>query len=101
HGAAVGDRIAGEQIVPCEECMYCRRGWYWMCGPHDMFGFRGHDGAMAEYMIIPPKARVHRVSADLPGQHAAFAEPLSCSLHAVERARVSFEIGRASCRERV
>ena len=91
HGAGVGDRIAGEQIVPCEECMYCRRGWYWMCGPHDMFGFRGHDGAMAEYMIIPPKARVHRVSADLPGQHAAFAEPLSCSLHAVERARVSFD----------
>lgn len=91
HGVAVGDRIAGEQIVPCEECMYCRRGWYWMCGPHDMFGFRHYDGGMAEYMLIPPKARTHTIAKHLPAHHAAFAEPLSCSLHAVERAQLSFD----------
>ncbi|MBD7995674.1 alcohol dehydrogenase catalytic domain-containing protein [Arthrobacter sp. Sa2CUA1] len=91
HGVKVGERIACEQIVPCGECRYCQRGQYWMCGPHDMFGFRNYNGAMAEYMLVPIKARVHRVSADLPPAHAAFAEPLACSLHAVERAGITFD----------
>jgi threonine dehydrogenase-like Zn-dependent dehydrogenase len=34
---------------------------------------------------------VHQVSRALPPAHAAFAEPLSCALHAVERARISFD----------
>ncbi|GAB4097440.1 erythritol/L-threitol dehydrogenase [Brachybacterium horti] len=91
HGVQIGDRIACEQIVPCGECMYCRRGWYWMCGPHDMFGFKHYSGAMAEYMIVPSLARAHQVSKDLPPHHAAFSEPLSCSLHAVERAQLTFD----------
>jgi threonine dehydrogenase-like Zn-dependent dehydrogenase len=90
HRAALGDRIVCEQIVPCGECRYCRNGQYWMCGPHDMFGFRNHDGAMAEYLRVPVNARVHPVSPDLEPQHAAFAEPLSCALHAVERAGIRF-----------
>ncbi|WP_018157985.1 erythritol/L-threitol dehydrogenase [Demetria terragena] len=90
HGLALGDRIAVEQIVPCWECRYCKMGAYWMCGPHDMFGFRNFSGAMAEYMIVPARALPHKVSKDLPPQHAAFAEPLSCSFHAVERAQITF-----------
>jgi threonine dehydrogenase-like Zn-dependent dehydrogenase len=91
HGVELGDRVACEQIVPCEECRYCRRGQYWMCGPHDMFGFRNFNGAMAQYMAVPTRARVHKVSPDLEPAHAAFAEPLSCALHAVERATISFD----------
>jgi erythritol/L-threitol dehydrogenase len=90
HGLQLGDRVACEQIVPCEECRYCQRGQYWMCGPHDMFGFRNYNGAMAEYLVVPPNARAHKVSKELAPQHAAFAEPLSCSLHAVERANIQF-----------
>lgn len=91
HGVSIGDRVACEQIVPCGVCRYCVRGQYWMCGPHDMFGFREYNGAMAEYMLVPSNARVHRVSKDLPPAHAAFAEPLACSLHAVKRAGIAFE----------
>ena len=88
----VGDRVVSEQIVPCWECRYCRRGQYWMCAPHDIFGFkRRTPGAMAGYMVFPAGALVHRVSPDLPAAHAAFAEPLACSLHAVERGRISFD----------
>ncbi len=90
HGLRFGDRIVCEQIVPCGRCRYCQRGQYWMCGPHDMFGFRGYNGAMAEYMVVPAKARAHPVSAELQPQHAALAEPLSCALHAVERASIAF-----------
>ena len=53
-GIAVGDRVVSEQIVPCWKCRYCLRGQYWMCGPHDMYGFkRRNPGGMAQYMVYP------------------------------------------------
>ena len=91
-GIAVGDRVTSEQIVPCWECRFCKRGQYHMCQPHDLYGFkRRTPGAMATYMTYPVEALVHKISGDLPPAHAAFVEPLSCSLHAVERAQITFE----------
>ncbi|MFW6599460.1 alcohol dehydrogenase catalytic domain-containing protein [Propionibacteriaceae bacterium Y2011] len=90
-GIAEGDRVTSEQIVPCWDCRYCLSGDYHMCAPHVMYGFkRETPGAMAEYMVYKRNAKVHRISADLPPAHAAFVEPLSCALHAVERARLQF-----------
>ncbi|TWS18469.1 erythritol/L-threitol dehyrogenase [Tsukamurella asaccharolytica] len=89
---AVGDRVVSEQIVPCWECRYCRRGQYHMCQPHDLYGFkRRTPGAMASYMVYPAEALVHKVSSEIPAHHAAYAEPLSCALHAVERGQILFE----------
>ncbi|WP_019204475.1 erythritol/L-threitol dehyrogenase [Tsukamurella sp. 1534] len=91
-GIAVGDRVVSEQIVPCWECRYCRRGQYHMCQPHDLYGFkRRTPGAMSSYMVYPAEALVHKVSGEIPAHHAAYAEPLSCALHAVERAQILFE----------
>jgi threonine dehydrogenase-like Zn-dependent dehydrogenase len=91
-GVATGDRVTSEQIVPCWKCRYCLRGQYHMCQPHDLYGFkRRTPGAMASYMVYPAEALVHRISKDLPAAHAAFIEPLSCALHAVERADIHFE----------
>lgn len=90
HNVVEGDRIACEQIVPCWECRYCKMGAYWMCAPHDMFGFKGFDGAMADYMLVPERAIAHKVSKELEPQHGAFAEPLSCAMHAVERTNIQF-----------
>ncbi|HEX3814753.1 MAG TPA: alcohol dehydrogenase catalytic domain-containing protein [Mycobacteriales bacterium] len=91
-GVDVGDRVVSEQIVPCNECRYCERGQYWLCQQHNIYGFKkATHGAMAEFLLVPAQARVHRISADLPAAHAAFAEPLSCALHAVERATIGIE----------
>lgn len=91
-GIDIGDRVVAEQIVPCETCRYCRRGSYWLCEEHTIFGFKHKAfGAMASHMIYPKKARVHKVDRSIPAQHAAFVEPLSCSLYAVERAELRFE----------
>ena len=91
-GVSVGDRVTSEQIVPCWKCRYCVRGQYHMCAPHDLYGFkRRTPGAMASYMIFSADALVHKISADLPPAHAAFVEPLSCALHAVERANLTFD----------
>ena len=91
-GIDVGERVVSEQIVPCWDCRYCRRGQYWMCAPHNIYGFkRRTPGAMASYMVYPVEALVHKISKSLPPAHAAFAEPLSCALHAVERAEIRFD----------
>jgi threonine dehydrogenase-like Zn-dependent dehydrogenase len=88
----IGDRVVAEQIVPCGVCRYCNRGDYHMCGPHSMFGFkRAAPGAMASYMVFPVQALVHKISKEVKPQHAAYAEPLSCALHAVERANIKFD----------
>jgi len=90
-GVEVDDRVVVEQIVPCWDCRYCATGAYHLCQVHDIYGFkRATPGGMAEYMVVTPGSLVHRVSGDLPPAHAAFAEPLSCALHAVERARLTF-----------
>lgn len=91
-GVEVGDRVTSEQIVPCWNCAYCRRGLYHLCAPHDIYGFkRRAPGAMAEYMIFPSDSLVHRIADSLEPAHAAFVEPLSCALHAVQRATIDFE----------
>lgn len=91
HGVKLGERIVVEQIVPCGECRFCRRGEYWMCAPHDILGFRQFNGGMAEYMLVPEHALAYPISRDVKPEHAAFSEPLGCALHAVERARLRFE----------
>ena len=89
HKVKVGDRVISEQIVPCWDCRFCTRGQYWMCEKHDLYGFQNNvNGAMAQYMIYPREAIVHRVPDEVPIEEAILIEPLACSLHAVERAEI-------------
>jgi len=92
YGLQVGDLAVSEQIVPCWRCRFCRRGQYWMCQQHDVYGFRQRTfGAMAEYMLWPADAINHKVPPDVPPHHAAFIEPLACAIHAVDRGEIKFE----------
>jgi threonine dehydrogenase-like Zn-dependent dehydrogenase len=90
YGLSLGDRAISEQIVPCWECRFCKRGQYWMCdGKHDVYGFRQRTpGAMAEYMRFPADAINHKVPAALSVRQAVYIEPLACAIHAVQRANI-------------
>lgn len=88
----IGDRITADQIVPCGECKFCKSGRYWMCQPHQMFGYQtGNNGAMAEYIRFPKTAVISRVPEDMPLEKALLVEPYSCSKHAVDRANIQSE----------
>lgn len=92
YGLALGDTAVSEQIVPCWQCRYCRRGQYWMCQEHEIYGFRQKAfGAMAEYMRFPANAINYKVPAALPTAHAVFIEPLACSIHAVQRGEIELD----------
>ncbi len=91
YGLAVGDLAVSEQIVPCGACRFCERGQYWMCKVHNIYGFKhATPGAMADYMKFPVGALNHKVPSDMNVTHAAFIEPLACSVHAVERGEIAF-----------
>ncbi len=92
YGLTLGDMAVSEQIVPCGTCRYCKRGQYWMCLPHDIYGFRQKTfGAMAEYMRFPTGALNYKVPESIPAQHAVFIEPLACAIHAVNRGNIELD----------
>jgi L-iditol 2-dehydrogenase len=82
-GLTQGDRAIAEILVPCRRCWFCHRGLYTHC---DQPGIC--VGSWAEYMRIPAGAIVHRVPESLPREHGAIIEPLACSIHAANLARI-------------
>ncbi len=89
EGVTLGDHMISEQIVPCNECRFCREGNYWMCRQSDVYGFKKHtQGGFAEYMKFHHRGRNHHLPKDLPLEKAVLTEPYACSMHAVERARI-------------
>ena len=91
HNLAVGDWAISENIIPCGQCRYCRRGHYWMCQQHDIYGFKKDraEGSWAEYMRFPAKANNFQVPKDIPVEQAALIEPLACGIHAVQRGEIA------------
>lgn len=92
EGFQIGDRVVSEQIVPCGECYYCRRGMHWLCDPHDVYGFKNYlNGGMAEYVRLPKGSINFHVPEELTLEQAVLIEPFACSLHGVERAKAGPE----------
>jgi L-iditol 2-dehydrogenase len=92
RGLNLGDRAIAEQIVPCWECRFCRDGEYWMCEKANIHGHQKivADGGMAQYMKYGARDVVHKVNVNLEAKHAAMIEPLSCSVHTIERSKIGF-----------
>ena len=89
----IGARVIAEQIVPCGKCRYCVSGDYHMCEVHNIFGFQRlvADGGMAEFMLLPANARVHKIPESLSVGDAAMIEPMACAVHTVNRADIQFD----------
>ncbi len=84
----VGDRVAIEPNVACDNCHACLNNRQNFCENWNGIGVT-LPGGMAELVAVPEKA-VFDIGA-LPFPVAAFVEPLACVLHGVERAR--FRLG--------
>jgi threonine dehydrogenase-like Zn-dependent dehydrogenase len=88
----VGDRLAVDQIVPCSQCRFCKRGQYWMCQPHKIFGFfNSLNGGMAEFVRLPKGSVISKVPKELPLEKALLIEPYGCSKHCIDRAQIGCE----------
>ena len=88
----IGDRVISEQIVPCWNCRFCKRGEYWMCEKHDVYGFQNNvNGGFAEYMRYPKESINHPVPQDLPLEKAILIEPYACSAWCIKRAQIGWD----------
>lgn len=90
-GFAIGDRIVMATSISCGGCYYCKKGWNNLCANLAPMGF-SYPGGMAEYVTIPAPAlkngHVVKVLPKLKPEHAALAEPVSCTVNACEQCNV-------------
>jgi len=84
-----GTRVAVDPNIDCGRCAFCRRRQNNQCSNWQGVGIT-RSGGFAEYVAAP--ARLAYVVPDsIDDAQAAFIEPLSCAVHAMNR--LSFDAG--------
>lgn len=81
----VGDRVAVEPNIACDNCVNCLNNRQNFCLNWQAIGVT-LPGGMEEYVIVPERAAFN--IGELPFEVGAFMEPLSCVVHGIERARI-------------
>jgi 2-desacetyl-2-hydroxyethyl bacteriochlorophyllide A dehydrogenase len=81
----VGDRVAVEPNIACDNCVNCLNNRQNFCLNWQAIGVT-LPGGMEEYVIVPERAAF--TIGELPFEVGAFMEPLSCVVHGTERARI-------------
>lgn len=81
-----GDRVAVDPNLYCGECYFCRNQQANHCLNWQGVGVT-RPGAFAEYVAVPARA-CYLLPDSLTDMQAAFIEPVSCVIHALNRMRV-------------
>jgi 2-desacetyl-2-hydroxyethyl bacteriochlorophyllide A dehydrogenase len=83
-GPALGTFVAVDPMIFCGHCQQCRSGWTNLCANGGGLGTTA-DGAFARYVTVR-RDRCEPVPDSVPPEWASLTEPLSCALHALDRA---------------
>ncbi|MBQ5950946.1 MAG: alcohol dehydrogenase catalytic domain-containing protein [Lachnospiraceae bacterium] len=85
-----GDRVVIDPQFSCGKCYACKHAWYNICEEGGIIGsnLRGfRQGAMAEYVALKER-HLHVLPDSMSFEEGALMEPVSNSIHAVNRAGV-------------
>ncbi len=81
-GPLDGKRVTINPLVTCGTCRYCQAGRENLCTTRQIISMPPREGAFAQYVAMPERNLV-----DVPDgfslEHAALAEPIAVSWHAV------------------
>jgi len=86
----LGKRVAGEINMACAAygyrpvCEFCKRGLKTHCARRTVLGIVAHDGAFAEYLILPLE-NLHVVPDNISDEKAVFIEPLAAACEILEQ----------------
>ena len=86
-----GDRVVFKTLDHCGHCSFCYQGDTNQCSGtfrKRVYGSLAASGGMAEYIALEV-SKVLPVRQDLDLVVAAFAEPLACCLHSIERVELN------------
>jgi len=81
----VGDRITAISVYGCGHCAACRAGTPLVCAE-----MRGLDGGFGQYTRVPERI-CRALPQTLSLTDGALIEPLACSLHGINQARIGPE----------
>ncbi len=94
RGYEVGAPVAMAPVISCGRCYYCKRGMENSCTNPRIMGY-DTDGGLEEYTRIPAAAveagNLFVAKEDLPPEHLALAEPLSCCVNGHRRSRIGVD----------
>lgn len=83
-GPRTGERVVVDPNLGCGECPYCRAGRPNLCDSLKTRPVKS-NGGFSEY-VAADRRMLHRLPESCPDELAPFIEPMSCALHAVQRA---------------
>jgi len=83
---AEGDRVAVDPNIADHECPPCKRGEVNLCEHLVAIGV-SRAGGMAPKVAVPA-GQLYKIPPDLSLEDAAFAEPLSCIIHGLDRVKL-------------
>ena len=84
--AKVGDRVAVEPVIVCNQCVYCKQGDYHLCTKIS-FQYRQWQGGLTPFFIADQRW-VHKLPEKLSYTEGALLEPLAVAVHAVRKAKI-------------
>ena len=87
-GLREGDIVGVEPLLRCGACKHCAAGRYNQCQVAGGLIGIAVDGGMAQQVIAPQQA-VFAAPQGIDGELAAIAEPLACSVHGFEEAKLA------------
>ena len=79
HDEWIGKRVVGEINITCGKCDDCLAGRPTHCINRTVLGILNHNGAFAEYLILPVR-NLHEIPNQTPDTAAVFTEPLAAAL---------------------
>ncbi len=79
-------RVGVFPLIPCRECIACRKGQYEMCRSYSYLGSR-RDGGFAEYVTVPA-GNLIELPDGVSYEEAAMLEPMAVAMHAMRRVEI-------------
>jgi len=80
-------RVVGEINCGCGECEYCVKGLKTHCKNRRVLGILNHDGAFAEYLVLPGD-NLHPIPESISDEEAVFVEPLAAGFQVTRQVQV-------------
>lgn len=91
HDVAIGDRVAVEPFLRCNDCEACLADNYHLCPSLTVVGAQVTDGGFAQRAVVPAYS-VHVLPDSVATDLGALVEPLAVGWHALRKGQ--FEAGQ-------
>ena len=78
-----GKRVGIFPLIPCRECVPCKKMQFEMCKKYSYLGSR-RNGGFAEYVAVPARNMIELPN-NVSFEEAAMLEPMAVAVHAIRR----------------